>query len=77
MKALLIITLALILGGCSQHVVTLLDGSTYKSTRILDWTKIGSVSYDDGSFTIDGYESDTSRLIGVIQRLIAREEQKP
>ena len=74
-KMLLVLTLALLLSGCSQHIVELPDGSTYQANRFLDWTKIGSVSYDDGSFTLEGYESDTARLIGIIDRLIAREEQ--
>ena len=71
----LLITLALLLGGCSQHILTLPDGSTYKANRFLDSTKIGSVSYDDGSFTLDGYESDLTRALGIIDRLIAREEK--
>ncbi len=73
----LLITLALLLGGCSQHILTLPDGSTYKANRFLDSTKIGSVSYDDGSFTLDGYESDLTRALGIIDRLIAREEVGP
>ena len=77
MLAIFLITLALLLGGCSQHILTLPDGSTYKANRFLDSTKIGSVSYDDGSFTLDGYESDLTRALGIIDRLIAREENKP
>ncbi len=72
-RLLFIITLALLLGGCSQHILTLLDGRTYKAKRFLDSTKIGSVSYDDGSFTLDGYESDLTKALGIIDRLIARE----
>ena len=72
-----ILTLALLLGGCSQHIVTLKDGTTYKANRFLDWTKIGSASYDDGSFTLDGYESDLTRALSIIDRLIAREAVKP
>ncbi len=74
---LILITLALLLGGCSQHIVTLPDGSTYRANRFLDSTKIGSVSYDDGSFTLDGYESDLTKALGIIDRLIAREEVGP
>lgn len=74
---MLLITLALVLGGCSQHVVTLPDGTTYKANRFLDSTKIGSVSYDEGSFTLDGYESDLTKALGIIDRLIAREEVGP
>ena len=44
-------------------------------TRILDSEKIGSASYDEGSFTLDGYESDTSRLIGIIDRLLVKYEE--
>lgn len=73
---LLLITLALLLGGCSQHIVTLPDNSTYKANRFLDWTKIGSVSYDDGSFTLDGYESDLTRALGMIDRLLAEKEER-
>jgi len=70
-KLLLIILCLLFVGGCSQTIVTMPDGSTLKRNRFLDWEQIGSVSYDDGSFTLDGYESDTSRLIAIIERLIA------
>lgn len=73
----LILTIALLVGGCSRTVLELPDGSKMTRTRFLDREKIGSVSYDAGSFTLDGYESDTSRLIGVIDRLIARKEVKP
>ena len=72
----LIITLALLLCGCSQHIVTLKDGTTYKANRFLDWTKIGSASYDDGSFTLDGYESDLTRALGIIDRLLAEKEER-
>ena len=73
MKTLLLLTLALLLGGCSQTKVTLPDGSSLVRTRCLSWEKIGSVSYDDGSFTLDGYESDLTKALGIIDRLIARE----
>ena len=77
MKQILLITLALLLPGCSQTKVTLPDGSSLVRTRCLSWEKIGSVSYDDGSFTLDGYESDLTRALGIIDRLIAREKVKP
>ncbi len=77
LATILFITLALLLSGCSQHILTLPDGSTYKANRFLDSTKIGSVSYDDGSFTLDGYESDLTKALGIIDRLIARKEVGP
>ncbi len=73
----LILIFALLLCGCSQTKLTLPDGSSLVRTRFLDWEKIGSVSYDDGSFTLDGYESDLTRALGIIDRLIARKEVKP
>ena len=76
MKTLLLITLALLLGGCSQHIVTLPDESTYKANRFLDWTKIGSFSYDDGSFVLEGYESDLTRLIGIMEKLVIEKEER-
>ena len=72
---ILLITLAVSLGGCSDLRIQLPDGSELRHTRFLDKEKIGSVSYDDGSFTMDGYESDTSRLISVIQRLVAEKKE--
>ena len=76
-KVLMVLILALLLGGCSQTKLTLPDGSSLVRTRFLDWEKIGSVSYDDGSFTLDGYESDLTKALGIIDRLIAREAMKP
>ena len=77
LTVLTVVFLALLLSSCSQHILTLPDGSTYKANRFLDSTKIGSVSYDDGSFTLDGYESDLTKALGIIDRLIAREKVGP
>ncbi len=74
MLAIFLITLALLLGGCSVYDIEFSDGSKFRSRHFLDATKIGSVSYDEGSFVLEGYLSETDRLIGIIQRLIAREE---
>lgn len=71
----LLITLTLILGGCSTLDVTMPDGSHLRRTRFLDKERIGSVSYDKGSFTLDGYESDLTRALGIIDRLLVEYEE--
>ncbi len=63
----------LLLGGCAHTEITLPDGTNIVRDRFLDSQKLGSVSYDatDGSFTLDGWESDQARLIALLQRLMA------
>ncbi len=68
----LLITLALLLGGCSQTIATYKDGvATVKRNRFLMTEDIGSFSYDatDGSFTLDGYKSDMTRALMLIDKL--------
>ena len=72
----LLITLALLLGGCSRVIVTLPDGTEVHSTRFLDSTEIGHVSYDDGSFVMEGYKSDMSIALHIIDKLIAEREKE-
>ena len=77
MKRILItVLLAVFVGGCSQTILTMPDGSTLKRNRFLSWEKIGPVSYDEGSFTLDGYESDNARWIAFTKWLLAKEEVK-
>lgn len=75
----LLITLALILGGCSHTEATYKDGvATVKRTRILMTEDIGSFSYDatDGSFTLDGYKSDMTQALRLIEKLTMKDEKK-
>ena len=72
----LLITLALLLGGCSRVIVTLPDGTEVDSARFLDSTEIGHVSYDDGSFVMEGYKSDMSIALHIIDKLIAEREKE-
>ncbi len=72
----LLITLALLLCGCSRVIVTLPDGTEVRSTRFLDSTEIGHVSYDDGSFVMEGYKSDMSVALHIIDKLIAEREKE-
>ncbi len=70
-----LLLLALLLGGCSQLDITMPDGSHLSRTRVLSQEKIGSVSYDDGSFTLDGYESDLTKALTIIDRLLVKYEE--
>ena len=73
---ILLITLALLLGGCSHTTATYKDGvATVRRTRILMTEDIGSFSYDatDGSFTLDGYKSDMTRALILIDKLAKKE----
>ncbi len=72
----LLITLALLLGGCSRVIVRLPDGTEVHSARFLDSTEIGHVSYDDGSFVMEGYKSDMSIALHIIDKLIAEREKE-
>ena len=72
----LLITLALLLGGCSRVIVRLPDGTKVHSARFLDSTEIGHVSYDDGSFVMEGYKSDMSVALHIIDKLIAEREKE-
>ena len=76
MKKQITIILCLILCGCSAYDITFPDGSHFHSNHFLDSTKIGSVSYDDGSFVLEGYLSETDRALMIIQRLIAERKNK-
>lgn len=68
--------LVLMLSGCSHTDLTLPDGTHLVRVRFLDNEKIGSVSYDEGSFTMDGYESDMTKALNIIQRLIADNDER-
>ncbi len=70
MKTTLIL-LCLIICGCSTHDIIMPDGTQYHSVHFLDRTKIGSISYDEGSFVLEGYLSETDRMLMIIQRLLA------
>ena len=79
MKTLLLITLALFLSGCSQTIATYKDGvATVKRNRFLMTEDIGSFSYDatDGSFTLDGYKSDMTRALMLIDKLAKKDEDE-
>ena len=73
---MLILLLALLLSGCSRVIVTLPDGTEVDSARFLDSTEIGHVSYDDGSFVMEGYKSDMSIALHIIDKLIAEREKE-
>ena len=70
---LLTLLLLIVLGGCSNTEATYSkDGTvTVKRTRFLMTEDIDSFSYDarDGSFTLDGYKSDMTRMIDLVDRL--------
>jgi len=72
-KLLYLMTLCLLLAvaGCSTREAIMPDGTRYKSTHFLDSTKIGSMSYDEGSFVLEDYLSETDRALMIIQRLLA------
>ncbi len=75
----LLITLALLLDGCSHTEATYKDGvATVKRTRVLMTEDIGSFSYDatDGSFTLDGYKSDLTKALDLIKLLADKDERK-
>ena len=76
-----LLTLALLLGGCSRTTATYKDGvATVTRTRILMTEDIDSFSYDasDGSFTFEGYKSDLTKALILIDKLTAKdEENKP
>lgn len=88
-KLILTIALLLALTGCSRTTATYKDGvATVTRTRLLMTEDIDSFSYDasDGSFTFEGYKSDMTRALILLdkltaedeeRRLIAREEVKP
>ena len=77
----LLLTLTLLLGGCSRTTATYKDGvATVTRTRILMTEDIDSFSYDasDGSFTFEGYKSDMTKALILIDKLTAKdEENKP
>ena len=52
------------------------DGTEVDSARFLDSTEIGHVSYDDGSFVMEGYKSDMSIALRIIDKLIAEREKE-
>ena len=73
-----LILLALLLSGCSQTTATYEDGvATVTRTRILMTEDIDSFSYDatDGSFTLDGYKSDMTKALSIIDRLLVKYEE--
>ncbi len=70
MKTLIIILLALLLGGCCKTVARVEDGvMTITRTRFFIKEDIGSVSYDaaDGSFIIEGYKSNMTRALELVK----------
>ena len=80
-RCCLLITLALLLSGCSRTTATYKDGvATVTRTRILMTEDIDSFSYDasDGSFTFEGYKSDMTKALILIDKLTAKDkENKP
>jgi hypothetical protein len=72
-KLLPIIAALLIVAGCSNTEATYSkDGTvTVKRTRFLMTEDIDSFSYDarDGSFTLEGYRSDMTRALDLIDKL--------
>ncbi len=80
MKTKIIILIALcLLSGCSITEATYSkDGTvTVKRTRVLMTEDIDSFSYDasDGSFTLDGYRSDMTRALDLIELLTKKEDE--
>ena len=80
MKHRLTLTLLclLIVGGCSHTEATYKNGvATVKRTRFLMTEDIDSFSYDatDGSFTLDGYKSDMTRALDLIDKLTQRADK--
>ncbi len=74
-----LIIAGVLLAGCSQTIATYKDGvATVKRNRFLMTEDIGSFSYDatDGSFTLDGYKSDMTQALMLIDKL-AMKEVKP
>ena len=75
MKTLTLIAVlaCLLCSGCAHTEITLPDGTSIVRDRFLDSQKLGSVSYDatDGSFILDGWESDQAKLIALLQKLMA------
>jgi len=77
--ALIILTM-LLFSGCSQTEAWYKDGvATVKRTRFLMTEDIDSFSYDasDGSFTLDGYKSDMTKALELIELLVKKDEVKP
>lgn len=76
---IIILTCLLLCSGCSVTEATRsLDGTvTIKRSRLLMTEDIDSFSYDatDGSFTLDGYKSDMTKALELIQ-LLAKKEDK-
>lgn len=77
---ILLISLLLTITGCSNTEATYSkDGTvTVRRTRIFMTEDIDSFSYDarDGSFTLDGYRSDMTRMIDLVDRLTKNNEEE-
>ena len=76
MKHLLLLIIVLI-SGCSQTTGTYKDGvATITRTRFFMTEDSDSFSYDasDGSFTLDGYKSDMTKALDLINRLTKQDE---
>lgn len=72
MKTLLIITIALLLAGCSITTAKYEDGvASIRRIRVLMTEDIDSFTYDatDGSFILEGYKSDLTKALDVIKLL--------
>lgn len=75
-----LLLLAVLLSGCSRTTATYKDGvATVTRTRFLMTEDIDSFSYDarDGSFTFEGYKSDMTRALILLDKLTAKDKEKP
>jgi len=72
----LVLLMLMCVAGCSKTIITLEDGTRVESLRVLDSTEIGHVSYDGGSFVLEGYKSDMSIALRIIDKLIAEREEE-
>lgn len=69
--------LALMIFGCSQTTGTYKDGTaTITRNRFLMTEDIDSFTYDasDGSFILEGYKSDMTRALELIDKLVDARE---
>ena len=53
----------IIAGGCSITEARMPDGTYIKRCRFLSPENLDSVSYDEGSFVIEGYKSEQARIV--------------
>ena len=50
-------------GGCSITEARMPDGTYIKRCRLLSPENLDSVSYDEGSFVIEGYKSEQAQIV--------------